>query len=42
MYQNFHEYQRFKGEMPGRKVGVMVSMTGGGAWRTRCGVCRKG
>jgi GTP-binding protein len=28
MYQNFHEYQKFKGEMPARKVGVMVSMTG--------------
>jgi GTP-binding protein len=31
MYQNFHEYQKFKGEMPVRKVGVMVSMTGGRA-----------
>jgi GTP-binding protein len=31
MYQNFHEYQKFKGEMPARKVGVMVSMTGGRA-----------
>jgi GTP-binding protein len=31
MYQNFHQYQRFMGEMPGRNVGVMVSMTGGRA-----------
>ena len=29
MYQNFHEYQKYKGEMPARKAGVMVSMTGG-------------
>ncbi len=31
MYQNFYEYQKFKGEMPKRKVGVMISMTGGHA-----------
>ena len=31
MYQNFHEYQKYKGEMPARKAGVMVSMTGGRA-----------
>jgi len=31
MYQNFHQYQKYKGEMPGRNVGVMVSMTGGRA-----------
>ncbi len=35
MYQNFHEYQKFKGEMPVRKVGVMVSMTGGARGRLR-------
>ena len=31
MYQNFHQYQKYKGDMPGRNVGVMVSMTGGRA-----------
>jgi GTP-binding protein len=31
MYQNFHEYQKYKGEMPARQAGVMVSMTGGRA-----------
>ena len=31
MYQNFHEYQKYKGEMPVRNAGVMVSMTGGHA-----------
>jgi GTP-binding protein len=29
MYQNFFQYQKFKGEMPSRQVGVMVSMCGG-------------
>jgi GTP-binding protein len=28
MYQNFLEYQEYKGEMPERSTGVMVSMTG--------------
>jgi GTP-binding protein len=31
MYQNFYQYQRHKGEMPGRKTGVMVSMSDGKA-----------
>jgi GTP-binding protein len=31
MYQNFHQYQKYKGDMPKRKVGAMVSMTGGRA-----------
>ncbi|MBN1586072.1 MAG: translational GTPase TypA [Candidatus Omnitrophica bacterium] len=31
MYQNFHEYQEFKGEIPGRGVGVQVSQTNGNA-----------
>jgi len=31
MYQNFYQYQKFKGEMPERKVGAMVSLTGGRA-----------
>jgi GTP-binding protein len=31
MYQNFHQYQAYKGEMPSRQTGVMVSMSGGKA-----------
>ena len=31
MYQNFYQYQKYKGEMPGRKTGVMVSMSAGNA-----------
>ncbi|MDH3214837.1 MAG: translational GTPase TypA [Candidatus Krumholzibacteria bacterium] len=31
MYQNFYQYQKYKGEMPKRQVGVMVSMSGGQA-----------
>ncbi|MEJ2721416.1 MAG: translational GTPase TypA [bacterium] len=31
MYQNFHQYQKHKGDMPTRKTGVMVSMSGGRA-----------
>ncbi len=31
MYQNFYQYQKHKGEMPGRKTGVMVSMIAGKA-----------
>ncbi|MFQ5510670.1 MAG: translational GTPase TypA [Candidatus Krumholzibacteriia bacterium] len=31
MYQNFYQYQKHKGEMPGRKTGVMVSMSAGKA-----------
>jgi GTP-binding protein len=31
MYQNFYQYQRYKGEMPRRQTGVMVSMSGGQA-----------
>jgi GTP-binding protein len=31
MYQNFYQYQKFKGEMPKRKTGVQVSMNGGSA-----------
>ena len=31
MYQNFYQYQKYKGEMPKRKTGVQVSMSGGGA-----------
>jgi len=31
MYQNFYQYQKFKGEMPGRKTGVQVSMNDGAA-----------
>jgi GTP-binding protein len=31
MYQNFYQYQKYKGDMPGRKTGVMVSMNAGKA-----------
>ncbi len=31
MYQNFYRYQKHRGEMPKRKTGVMVSMSGGRA-----------
>jgi GTP-binding protein len=31
MYQNFHQYQRYKGEMPRRQSGVLISMSGGKA-----------
>ncbi len=31
MYQNFYQYQKFKGEMPTRPTGVMVSMNAGKA-----------
>jgi GTP-binding protein len=31
MYQNFFQYQRYKGDMPRRKHGVQVSMSGGNA-----------
>jgi GTP-binding protein len=31
MYQNFYQYQKYKGEMPTRQVGVMVSMCAGKA-----------
>ncbi len=31
MYQNFYQYQKYKGDMPKRKAGAMVSMTGGRA-----------
>jgi len=31
MYQNFYQYQQYKGEMPARKSGVMVSMSPGKA-----------
>lgn len=31
MYQNFYQYQKYKGDMPGRKTGVMVSMSAGKA-----------
>ncbi len=31
MYQNFHEYQKFKGELPGRQSGVLVSQNPGQA-----------
>jgi GTP-binding protein len=31
MYQNFYQYQKYKGEMPRRKTGVQVSMSGGNA-----------
>jgi len=31
MYQNFYQYQGYKGEMPSRQTGVMVSMSGGNA-----------
>jgi GTP-binding protein len=31
MYQNFYRYQKYKGELPGRKTGVQVSMTAGKA-----------
>jgi GTP-binding protein len=31
MYQNFYEYQKFKGEMPSRQVGVLVSQNAGAA-----------
>ncbi|MCK5362586.1 MAG: translational GTPase TypA, partial [Gammaproteobacteria bacterium] len=29
MYQNFYQYQKYKGAMPTRGTGVMVSMSGG-------------
>jgi GTP-binding protein len=29
MYQNFYQYQKYKGDMPKRKTGVQVSMNGG-------------
>ncbi len=29
MYQNFHQYQKYKGEMPARRTGVQVSMNAG-------------
>jgi GTP-binding protein len=29
MYQNFYQYQKYKGDMPTRGTGVMVSMSGG-------------
>lgn len=31
MYQNFFEYQEFKGEMPSRQSGVLISQTAGNA-----------
>ncbi len=31
MYHNFHEYQKFKGELPGRQSGVLISQTTGEA-----------
>ncbi len=31
MYQNFHQYQKHKGKMPGRRTGVQVSMNTGKA-----------
>jgi GTP-binding protein len=31
MYQNFYQYQKYKGDMPRRKTGVQVSMNGGTA-----------
>ncbi len=31
MYQNFYQYQKYKGDMPRRKAGVQVSMSGGTA-----------
>src|SRR3990167_2775280 len=31
MYHNFFEYQKFKGELPGRQVGVLVSQSVGQA-----------
>jgi len=31
MYQNFHEYQKFKGEIPGRQSGVLISQCAGKA-----------
>jgi len=31
MFQNFHEYQKFKGEIPRRQQGVLVSQTDGKA-----------
>jgi len=31
MYQNFYQYQRYKGEMPTRNTGTLVSMSGGKA-----------
>jgi GTP-binding protein len=31
MYQNFYQYQGYKGDMPSRQTGVMVSMGGGKA-----------
>jgi GTP-binding protein len=31
MYQNFYQYQKYKGDMPKRIAGVMVSMSGGNA-----------
>jgi GTP-binding protein len=31
MFQNFYQYQKFKGEMPKRQSGVMVSMCAGNA-----------
>ncbi len=31
MYQNFYRYMRFQGELPKRRVGVLVSMGGGRA-----------
>jgi GTP-binding protein len=31
MYQNFYQYQKYKGELPKRVTGVMVSMSGGKA-----------
>lgn len=31
IYQNFYEYQKFKGELPRRACGVLVSMGGGRA-----------
>jgi GTP-binding protein len=31
MYQNFYQYQKYKGELPRRSSGVQVSMSGGNA-----------
>jgi len=31
MYQNFYQYQKYKGELPKRQLGVMVSMSPGAA-----------
>ncbi|MCZ6765811.1 MAG: translational GTPase TypA, partial [bacterium] len=31
MYQNFYQYQKYKGDMPSRNVGVLVSMSSGNA-----------